>query len=356
MIMRPRSAYARLLAEPKRFRFDAAARVLARASKKSDLAEHVRFRTMPGLAYPSADIVAVEPPAENYRLQVTTPVMGLTGSAGVLPRPYTDLLTRTLRNRSAALHDFLDMLSHRFVAFFAGAGVKYRINRSAETAVTARPPQPDRITDALLALTGYATPHLVPRLAVGPNPLLHYAGLFSGRPRSAEKLGALVSDWLGREVEVSQFVGAWLFLATDQQTALAAGLRPGAWNRLGVDAAIGVRAWDLQSRIVLRVGPLNRSEFEGLLPDRSALQRLVSLVRAFLGFEISFAINPVLAGPEVPPLLLDARADAPPRLGWNSWIPDPEGPPTGGRRADAADAIFPAEIIEAEAAAGRGGL
>src|SRR5262249_23477682 len=153
--------------------FDAAARVLARASKKSDLAEHVRFRTMPGLAYPSADIVAIEPAAEKCPLQVTTPVMGFTGSAGVLPRPYTDLLTRTLRNRSAALHDSRDTLSLRLVAFFARAGVKSWITRSAESAVPARPPQPDRISDALLALTGYATPHLVPRLAVGPNPLLH---------------------------------------------------------------------------------------------------------------------------------------------------------------------------------------
>ena len=356
MTTRPRSAYARLLAEPKRFRFDAAARVLAGATKRSDLAEHVRFRTIPGLAYPSADVIAVEPPADNHLLEVTTPLMGLTGAAGVLPRPYTDLLTRTLRNRSTALHNFLDMLSHRFVAFFARAGVKYRINRSAATAVTARPPQPDRVTDALLALTGYATPHLVSRLAVGPNPLLHYAGLFAGRPRSAEKLGALVSDWLGREVEVLQFVGVWLSLAPDQRTALATGLRPGAWNRLGLDAAIGVRAWDLQSSIVLRVGPLNRSEFEGLLPDRPALQRLVSLVRAFLGFEISFAINPVLAGSEVLPFILNATADAPPRLGWNSWIPDPEGPSSGGQRGDAADAIFQAEIIEAEEAAGRGGL
>jgi predicted component of type VI protein secretion system len=29
------------------------------------------------------------------------------------------VLTATLRSRSAALHDFLDMLSHRLVAFFA---------------------------------------------------------------------------------------------------------------------------------------------------------------------------------------------------------------------------------------------
>jgi type VI secretion system protein ImpH len=349
----PRSPYARLLAEPKRFRFDAAIRVLARAAKKGDLADIARFRTPPGLGYPPADIVAIDSPANSHPLEVTTAVMGLTGTSGVLPRVYTDVLTRTLRNRSTALRDFFDMLSHRFVAFFARAGGKYRINRCAETAAIASPPEPDKVAGALLAFTGYATPHLAARLVAGVDPLLHYSGLFAGRPRSAEKLAALVSDWLGRKVEVVQFAGAWLFLAPDQQTTLAAGLKTGAWSQLGVDAAIGVRAWALQARIILRVGPLDRVSFDRLLPDRIGLQRLVSLVRAFLGFETGFAVNPVLAGAEVPPLCLDPRADPPARLGWNSWIPAPEGLPPGMPRADAADALFEAEIVEAEELAGR---
>src|SRR5205085_7912350 len=62
------SPYARLLAEPQRFRFDAAARVLARAARKNDLAELVRFRTLPGLAYPPADIVTVKPRTEDRPL------------------------------------------------------------------------------------------------------------------------------------------------------------------------------------------------------------------------------------------------------------------------------------------------
>lgn len=348
------SPFGRLFAEPKQFRFDAAMRVLTRVAKKTDVAEIVRFRSIPSLAYPPADIVAVKPAVDQQLPEVTTTVMGLTGATGVLPRPYTEVLTRSVRNRSAALHDFLDLLSHRFVAFFARAGVKYRIHRSAETAASASPPQTDQIAEALLAMTGYGTPHLLSRLRAGASPLLHYSGLFAGRPRSAEKLAALASDWFGRKVEVVQFAGSWLSLPSEQQTALAAGLREGSWNRLGVDAAIGVRAWDLQSRIILRIGPLDRASFEALLPDRPTLHSLVSLVRAFLGFEIGFAINPVLSGPEVPPLRLDRQADPPSRLGWNSWIPAPEGLPLRIRRADAGEAVFEAELIEARENAGQG--
>ena len=348
-----RSAYAGLLAEPRRFRFDAAVRILARAARSTDLAEAARFRTAPGLAYPAAEVDAVEPQKEGRPPELTTRVIGLTGVAGVLPRLYTEVLTETLRNRSHALHDFLDMLSHRIVAMFAGAGIKYRLNRSTDAAVSAGRPEEDRVAEALLALTGFATPHLVPRLAVGVEPLLHYSGFFAGRPRSAERLTALLSDWLGRKVEVVQFAGAWLPLPPDQRTSLAVGPRPGAWNRLAVDAAIGVRAWDPQARIILRIGPLDYPSFAALLPDHSGLQRLVSLVRAFLGYETGFAVNPVLAGPEVPPLRLDRAVDPAPRLGWNTWMPAPESPVAGISRRDADEAVFEAEIVEAEELAGR---
>src|ERR1700676_2248067 len=81
---RPRSAYARLLAEPRRFHFDAALRVLARAMRTSDMTEAARFRTSPGVGYPAADITAIEPPEGGTPAKVTTPVITLTAPTGAL--------------------------------------------------------------------------------------------------------------------------------------------------------------------------------------------------------------------------------------------------------------------------------
>ena len=180
-------------------------------------------------------------------------------------------------------------------------------------------------------------------MLIATEPLSHYAGLFAMRPRSAQRLQAMVSDWLGMRVEVIEFAGAWLSLPPDQRSRIGA---IGQFNQLSADAAAGVRAWDPQARIILRIGPLDRATFERLLPDRLALQRLVSLVRSYVGYEIGFAINPVLAMSSVPPLRLDAVADPPPRLGWNTWLE----PMAGGQKrlADAADSVFEAEIIEAQ--------
>jgi len=335
---RRRSALAWLAAEPRRFRFDAAVRVLTRARRAQDPADAVRFHSPAGLVYPPADVLDVRQPGDSPP-EVTVGLMGLFGPSGVLPRYYSEVVTQALRSRSTALRDFLDLLAHRFVAFFARGGIKYRPARAAETTVRGQ----DQVARVLLALTGYGTPHLTDRLAAGTAPLLHYAGLFALRPRSADRLGALTSDWLGMRVEVVEFAGAWLPLPPDQRTRLA---RNGAWCRLGVDAAAGVRAWDPQARIILRIGPLDLKGFQRLLPDRIALHRLVSLVRAYVGYELGFAINPVLAARDVPPLRLDATADPPPRLGWNTWVPGPAGGFTA--RGDAADAVFEAEVIEAQ--------
>jgi type VI secretion system protein ImpH len=241
------------------------------------------------------------------------------------------------------LHEFLDMLGHRFVAFFARAAMKYRPARAAETAALRAPDAADPVTETLLALTGFGTAHLTPRLLAGTNPILHYAGLFAMRPRSADRLGTMLSDWLGMQVEVQEFAGSWLGLPVDQRTRIGVN---GQFNRLALDAAIGVRAWDPQARFVLRVGPLDRAGFERLLPDRVALHRLVSLTRAYVGFELGFAVNPVLTAQEVPPLRLDSQAEPPPRLAWNTWLPGPPGSIL--RRGDAADAVFEAEVIEAQ--------
>lgn len=340
--MRRRSALALLGGMPQRFRFDAAVRVLTKARRTQDPAEAARFRSPSGLLYPAADVMDVRQQGDAVP-EVTVGLMGLTGPSGVLPRYYSEVVTQSLRARSPSLRDFMDLLAHRFIAFFAGAGAKYRPARTAEAASQRDAERPDTIAQVLLSLTGYGTPHLTDRLAAGTAPLLHYAGLFSLRPRSAERLGAMLSDWLGMAVEVVEFAGAWLPLPPDQRTRLSV---HGAWCRLGVDAAAGVRAWDPQARIILRIGPLDLAGFQRLLPDRVALHRLVSLVRAYVGFELGFAINPVLAARQVPPLRLDATAEPPPLLGWNTWVPGPAG--GSFMRGDAADAVFEAEVIEAQ--------
>jgi type VI secretion system protein ImpH len=344
--MPPQSPLERLKSLPQTFRFDAAVRLLLAASKNT--AHHddkIAFISTPLLSQPVAEITAATPPTDGKRAQLTTPMIGLIGPSGVMPRWYTELVAQAARAKSRGIVDFFDLLAQRFITAFTRAGIKYRLHRSAEAAALQHQPS-EPIGDALLAFTGYATAHLAERLEAGPDALRHYAGFFAARPRSADRLASMISDYLGRRVDVIEFAGAWAAIPPDQQSQLPRGRFPGAYHELGVNLAIGTRAWDQQARFIVRVGPLNRAEFEALLPDQPRLRELVSLIRAYVGWESDFAINLVMASPEIPPLrMASATADSAPRLGWTSWLPTSTGALRGAVTAD--DAVFGATAVEA---------
>ncbi|WP_428668450.1 type VI secretion system baseplate subunit TssG [Reyranella sp.] len=339
----------RLQEQPQRFTFDAAVRVLTFLRRRADPAAVARFTSASGSSYLPAEVTRVQTEAGIAEPLVAVGVVGLTGPTGVLPRYYTDAVVADQRSRAFSLTRFLDLISHRMVAAFAAAGAKYRPHRAADVgALAAGPERTDPVAESLLSLTGYGTPHLADRLLAGPAALRHYAGFFSVHPRSTDRLEALASDWLGQPVKVDQFAGAWLALPVEQRTRLGVGLSPGGFCQLSVDAAVGVRAWDQQARITLRIGPLDLAYFERLLPDQPLLRELIALVRAYVGFEVGFAVNPVLARDAVPALALTLPTEPKsgngrPLLGWNTWLPTSQATQ---RKSDAGDALFDSEIVE----------
>ena len=215
------AAVERLRAEPRRFTFDAAVRILTFFRRRADPAEALRFTAATGSSFLGAEVTDVNLETGVAGPQVTQGVITLTGPVGAMPRQYSDAVLADQRSRSYSLSDFLDLIAQRMVAAFASAGAKYRPHRAADSGVLAIERQKgDQVADVLLALTGYGTPRLADRLLAGPAALRHYAGFFSAHPRSANRLEALASDWLGRPVKVEQFAGAWLAVPPDQRTRM----------------------------------------------------------------------------------------------------------------------------------------
>jgi type VI secretion system protein ImpH len=365
---------ARLMAEPQGFEFFQAIRLLEAEQARRAVAAGralpppvggwdeprseatVRFRSAATLGFPQGAILQVRPlrsevtagpeggspsrpPCEAVELDLAC--YGLVGPAGRLPRHYTALVIERFRHhRDRTLHDFLDLFVHRMASLLYRAWGKYRPavqyernfveHRGASWEQPRTSPQ-DAVTATVGATVGMATRGLGRRLHESDDAVLFHAAHFSRQPRTAEALELLLADLYGTPVEVVPFVGRWLELEAGDQTILPGRDRPeGQHARLGVDAVVGRRVWDLNSTFEVRIGPLTAAAFRTRLPGGDRLAALCDVLRLYAGPQFEIRVRLVLAAAEVPPLRLGAGA----RLGWTTWLQ------TGPAAVDRDDAAF----------------
>jgi len=330
----------RLREEPWRYDFFQAVRLLERAAQLDAAAgkktparpvgydhapaeEAVRFRALPSLAFPSAEIAAIlgdEAGAVAEPLRMIVAFLGLTGPAGVLPEHYTAMVISRIRDRDYALREFLDLFTHRTVSLFYRAWEKYRFAYGYERMRRADSPDDDCFTTCLYSLVGLGTGKLRRRLAFDDETFLYYAGHFAHFPRSATSLEILLADYFELRVAVRQFCGQWLTLEPDDYSLLPSRqLREGRNNQQGVNMVIGERVWDIESKFRVRVGPLTYRQFCRFMPSGDRLTPLCQMVRSYVGPHLDFDVQVVLQAKEVPRCRLGNRAD-PARLGWNAWV------------------------------------
>ncbi len=341
-----------LFADPKRFDFFQAIRLLERHAQQPDSTmgeccqpvgrsaapkqELVRFRVRQSLEFPVSEIQsiargasaasqqnqadsqspAVQPPASQPEMLVN--FMGLTGPAGVLPRHYSQLILDRQRDGAEALVDFLDRFNHRLISLFYRAWEKYRAgilveqNRYAES-----PADLDLFSFAMFSLVGQGTDGQRGRMAISDDHFVYYSGCFSQRPPNPLSLQRMLQELLKTKVFVQQLFGQWLQLSPDEQTRMPAGNEvPTLRVQLGRGAVAGERVWDLQSKFRIRIGPIDYALFCRMMPSNDHLLSLCQFVRTYVGPEFDFDIQLVLRGPDAPWCALDGNA----RLGWNTWV------------------------------------
>lgn len=309
-------------------------------------AEAVRFRAHISLNFPASAVYEILPATDDVPLPVLVETFfGLAGPQGVLPRSYTEMLFRIQRDvrgkqpEKYALRDWFDLFNHRLLSLFYRAWTKYRFyipfERGEHEAA-----EPDAFTLCLLSLIGLGLPSLRDRLRITERPrrgaekppvlghvvtpaLLRYAGLLGARPRTALGLEAILADYFQVPVEIQQFHGKWLQLEPQDRSRLGAA---DGHCRLGEDLVLGERVWDVEGTFRIRLGPLDRRQFDEFLPDRTAAPErkaiflAVQLTRLFVGPTLDFDVQLVVRPDAVPECRLGG--DEPPgaRLGWNTWL------------------------------------
>lgn len=286
--------------------------------------EAVRFVTNQSLSFPGAEIESVSATtnvAGRERWDVAVNFMGLSGSLGVLPYHYTELILQRLKMKDESLLTFFDLFNHRTISLFHEASTKYRLAHAYEKSAVGDEAGKDSHTQALLALIGLGTANLGERLFTRDEALLHYSGLLSQQIRTSSGLRQMLQHHFNVPITIREHIGQWQELIDDVRTRLPNGKRaPGQNNRLGKSAMLGRKGWLVQGKFRVIIGPLNGTQLQEFAPGNKVLKAMDEIVRFYSGIEYDYEFIIQIKRSELPfQVKLDSRN--PPVMGWNSWLP-----------------------------------
>lgn len=312
-----RSVERELFEEPYRFDFYQAVALLEKLRPdaapigETDMPEReaVRFISDIGLNFPASEVQGLDRDEDGGPPRMTVTFLGLAGGFGPLPNAITEVLLERRWRRDNAFRAFLDIFNHRLVSLL------YRVRAKSRPALGMQPPDRRSFSNYLFSFIGLGTPKLRDRMPVADRALLRYVGLLVGPKRTKHGLERILSDYFAVPAKVIPFVGQWLRLDETQLTVI--GTRLGRNNVLGDSALINARVWDQQSKIEIRLGPLNFDEYVGFLPVGKRYQPLKALVRFYAGEEYDCDTRLTCRAEEVCPATLGSPTTM---LGWTSWL------------------------------------
>jgi len=306
------SPFDELRAEPWRFDLLATLRRLEREhphrpriGDNDTLAEEfVSIVQNPYLEFPASNLDAAEREASG-RIRLTARFLGMFGPQGALPLSTTEEAYAWLLERDDAFARFADIFQRRFLALF------FRAWGDARPIVQNDRPGQDRFVAYIGSMIGVGAPAFRERDSLSDFSKMEYAGLLAPRVKSASRLRSLLSGLLKTRVEVEEFVGSWLLLATDERTRLGA-----TQSRLGVDCVAGASLFTVGDRIRVRVFSRDLDHYRQFGPGGDLARQVADAVFLYIGREYDWDVELAIPAGKIAPIRLGDGA----RLGWTSWM------------------------------------
>jgi type VI secretion system protein ImpH len=272
--------------------------------------EPIRLGQDPSLAFAPATIAEVLPSVAGQPERLTVWNFGLYGPNGPMPTHLTEYVRERLRQfDDPTLARFSDVFHHRLLLLF------FRAWSDAQPTTSLDAPGRDHFGRFVGSIVGFGEASQRQRDDVPDHAKLFFAGHFTRSTRNPEGLERAISLYFGVPVQMQEYGLHFLDLEPTQQTRLA---RHPCNSQLGVDAVVGARVPDAQSKFRLRIGPMNLAQYERLLPGGEGFQSLVDWVRNYVGIEYAWDFELVLKSDAVPMSQLGGAG----RLGWTSWMLD----------------------------------
>lgn len=312
----PDSIIAGLAQDPHGYDFFAAVRLLQSYFPKQPRVGHswslaqdpVRFAQSPFMEFAPSTVEALQQKKPERPPVLYSRHFGLFGPNGPLPLCYTEFARdRILHRGDPTLAAFCNIFHHRLLSFF------FRAWADAQKSVDFDRPTDQRWAPFAASLIGLGMDSLLERETIPDRAKLYFAGRLVQQSRNAEGLEAIIQEFFGLRTELKTFVGRWLDLPAGSVCKLGVSAQTGS---LGANVILGSRFWTCQLHFRIRLGPLNLSEYERMLPTGSSFRRLRDWVRQYAGEHFSWDVQFVLSKNEVPCIQIGRFG----RLGWTTWL------------------------------------
>lgn len=270
--------------------------------------EPVRVGQDPSLSFAPAPINAFRLPTADRTGRLRVTIFGLFGTQGPLPLH----LTEHARDRVRGVGDrtfsaFVDMFQHRMFMLF------HRAWAASQPTVGQDRPAHNPFARYIGAICGLGSPSLLLRDKIPDHAKLQFVGRLMSPARNAQGLRMMIQTFFGLPAEIEEFAGDWLDLPPENRWRLGYARDV---SELGTSSIVGKRVFQRMHKFRVSLGPLERKDFQSLLPGTERLETLATLVRMYIGDELDWDVRLTLKPEERRQLALRRGS----RIGYDTWL------------------------------------
>lgn len=282
-----------LFKKPTAFELVQATRLLRHTPYQVNLkywADEFCFNSSLGLNFPIKEIESLT--LQDGKVHLTNLMVGLTGMQGAMPYCYTNKVKMAARKQRNEAMQFLSLFNHKLTALYIDSCISYHLPVKYEIE------KENEYLKILHALNGYVSEqHQQQEL---DDYFAEFAGLMQGQNNTAHALKTMLGCVFNQPVHVQEFIEEKFKLSADQKTKLG-GNTP---SLLGVNTFCGDTIKQIDGKIEIQMGPLNRESYLQLLPNQPLSKKLKSLLHSWCSPTLLVDIRLILDKSEVKPMCL----------------------------------------------------
>lgn len=285
-----------LFKKPTAFEFVQTTRLLRHVPYQQKLkfwADEFLFESSIELNFPKTEIETLE--LVDEKIYITNLMVGLTGMQGALPYTYTNKVKQAPRKQRQEIIKFLGLFNHKLTAQYVDSCLAYNLPVRYEI-------EPENnYLKILHALNGYISEqHQQVEL---DDYFAEFSGLMQGQNNTAHALKTMLSSVFKNKVHIEEFIEEKFTLAPEQRTTLG-GLNA---SLLGVNTFCGETIKQIDGKIEIQIGPLDRKTYLEFLPNSVRSKKLKSLIQSWCSPTLLVDVRLILDKKEVQPICLTSK-------------------------------------------------